>query len=571
MTLPRKPRHHRKEALLAAAALGVLGAAACVGSVGGGDPSGPGSGGGGADGGAPLPIGPAAGTDHPVAVPFAHLTSAQYVATLIDLFAPIAVTPKAPPSDVVVEGFDNNASVQVPSAPLLDAYHDAAVKVTVAAMGSAAKLLGCTPASRADEDACAGKFFGPFAKRAYRRPVTADEVADLTAFYASRRAAGDDFPTAMTLSIETILQSPYFLYRVELGTPIAGRANVVQLGGYEMASRLSYLLWNTMPDDALFASAESGELNDPGGLEKQARRMLTDPRAHAALARFHHGWLKFDVMRNLSKDTTVFPAFTPAVATAMQQSAEKFVDGVLFGGGTLTTLLTDSHAWVNDDLAPIYGVPKPGSANLTLVPVDPTQRAGILTNAGLMAGFAHGTADSPVLRGVFVLERLLCAPSPAPPPGVNATPPTAPAGSGPKTTRDIFATTHEQGGCAGCHHTIDGIGFGFEHYDAIGAYRTTDNGLPVDATGWFPGGALDVNGPFKDAIDLGSRLAASASVQGCVASYWLRYALGVDHTGVDLTQLGSVVQGFRANNLGLQELLVAITKSDGFRTRLTGN
>jgi hypothetical protein len=173
---------------------------------------------------------------------------------------------------------------------------------------------------------------------------------------------------------------------------------------------------------------------------------------------------------------------------------------------------------------------------------------------------------------VFVLDRILCAPTPSPPPGVNTAPPTPQGQAGPQTTRDLFANTHEQGGCAGCHHTIDGIGFAFEHYDAIGAWRTTDNGLPVDSSGWFTsGGNLDVSGTFKDAVELGSMLAKSQSVQACVASYWLRYALGVDHTGVDVAELAPIVQAFRASNLGLLELVVTMVKSDAFRTRLMGN
>src|SRR5262249_15595043 len=146
-----------------------------------------------------------------------------------------------------------------------------------------------------------------------------------------------------------------------------------------------------------------------------------------------------------------------------------------------------------------------------------------------------------------------------------------PKDSGPKTTRELFAQNHEQGACAGCHHTIDGIGFGFEHYDAIGAFRTTDNGLFVDASGWFPNGQLDVTGTFNDAVDLGHKLGASTSVQACVASNWLRYALGVDRTGVDIAALVPLVQAVRERKLNMQELVVTMVKSDAFRTRLMAN
>jgi len=510
-----------------------------------------------------------AGTTTPVAVPIAHLTVAQYNNTVQDLFAPVQVPAQNLPSDSIIEGFDNNASAQSPSAPLLDAYNTAATAIATAAMATPAALLGCTPAARADEDACANTFFATFVPKAFRRPVTAAELTNLTAFYTASRTAGYNFNTTMTLAIEALLQSSSFLYRVEIGTPIAG-TNTVQLTNYEMANRLSYFLWNTMPDATLFAAAASGALATPDGIETQTRRMLSDPRAHTALVRFHAEWLNFDAMDNMSKDPTLFPTFTPDMGTAMRQSAEQFIDGIFFGGGTLSDLLTDSHAWINDTLAPLYGLPAPGSAQLSLVAVDPTQRAGILTNAGLMAGLAHQTADAPVLRGVFVLGSLMCAPPPPPPANVNASPPTA-STTVPTTTRELYADTHEQGSCAGCHHTIDGIGFSFEHYDALGQWRTTDNGSPVDSSGWFTAGATDLSGNISDAVDLAHKLAASTSVQACVVSQWIRYALGVDHTGVDLNAIGPLVDAFVAKQLNLTELVVALAKSDTFRTRLVSN
>jgi hypothetical protein len=340
----------------------------------------------------------------------------------------------------------------------------------------------------------------------------------------------------------------------------------VQLTPYEVASRLSYLLWNTMPDDALFAAAASGELATPEGVEKQARRLLADPRAHAAVLQFHSEWLRFSSMATLAKDATLFPSFTGNTASSLRASTDKYVDSIFFGEGTLTALLTDTHAWVNDDLASIYGVPAPGGPDLKLVSVDAAQRAGVLTSAGLMAGFAHETADSPVLRGVWVLDRFMCNEPPPPPKNVNTTLPAAVTGK-PLTTRDRFATQHEQGSCAGCHHTIDGVGFAFENYDATGAWRTQDNTLPVDSSGWFSDGNGDLSGTFSGAVELGHKLAASETVHACVASSWMRYALGVDHKGIDQKGLAPVVAAFEQSQLKLPELVVAITKSDAFRTR----
>ncbi|MEO5731175.1 MAG: DUF1592 domain-containing protein [Byssovorax sp.] len=531
--------------------------AACVGTLGDGD-----------SGGGSTGAGPSGGDDTPAAAsPLARLTSTQYTATLHDLFAPVAVPDESLPANVVVEGFENNSGTQTPGAALIDALYANAVAVAVAAMKSSTELLGCSPTTRAEEDACAKAFTAKLAKKAFRRPVTDAEVADLLELYSELRSDGTtDFTTAMTLVIETILQEPDFVYRVELGTPIVTDPTRVQLTPYEIASRLSYLLWNTMPDDALFAAAESGELATPEGIEAQARRLLADQRAHAAVLEFHSQWLRFSAMSALTKDATLFPSFTGATAAAMRASTDQYVDSIFFGEGTLTALLTDTHAWVNDELAPIYGVPAPGGDTLKLVSVDPQQRAGILTSAGLMAGFAHQTADSPVLRGVWVLDRFMCNEPPPPPKNVNTTLPAADTGK-PMTTRDQFATQHEAGVCAGCHHTIDGIGFGFESYDATGAWRTKDNDLPIDSSGWFTDGNGDLSGTFDGAVDLGHKLAASRTVHACVASSWMRYALGVDHKGIDQKGLAPVLDAFEKSQLKLPELVVAITKSDAFRTR----
>jgi Protein of unknown function (DUF1592)/Protein of unknown function (DUF1588)/Protein of unknown function (DUF1595)/Protein of unknown function (DUF1587)/Protein of unknown function (DUF1585) len=501
------------------------------------------------------------------AAPLVRLTSVQYENTLRALFAPVVVPDEVPPPDVAVDGFENNSTTQTPSAALISAYQSSAIAVATAAMQDSTALLGCTPTTPDEESTCAQRFLATFGKKAFRRTLSESEQASMLAFYQSQRTGGVSFATAMTLTIEGILQSPNFLYRVEIGTPIADRPTAVRLNSSEVASRLSYLLLDSMPDDELFAAADADTLTTPDGVEAQTRRLLADTRAHDAVARFHRGWLEFDKMQNLAKDTQAFPTWTAATWTALQQSAEMYVDNIFFGEGTLSALLTDSHAYVNDVLAPIYGVPSPGP-DLQLVPVDPAQRSGILTNAGLLAGFAHQTTDSPVFRGVFVLSRLMCSAPPPPPKGVNTSLPAMSSGA-PLTTRQEFATQHEQGGCAGCHHMIDGIGFGFEQYDAVGQFRTTDNGLPVDASGWFTDGSSgDLTGTFDGAVELGKKLAASKTVQACVATQWMRQALGVDTTGIGQDQLEPVVDAFVASGLSMPELVVALTRSDAFLTRV---
>ena len=504
-----------------------------------------------------------------VASPLTRMTGTQYNNTLRDLFAPIVVPAQTVPPDVSIESYDNNAGAQTPSAALIEAYQSGAESVASAAMASPAALLGCTPNGRASEDACAVSFFARFVPSAFRRRATATELAGLESFYALARADGADFATAITLSLEAILQAPAFLYRVEVGVPVEGRTHVVRLGPFELASRLSYFLWNTMPDPVLFAAAESGALASNAGIEAQAERMLADPRARTAVANFHRQWLQFERMKGMTKDPTMFPKFNVATVGALEASAEKYVDGLFFAGGTFKGLLTDDRAWVNDDLAQIYGVASPGPT-LSLVAVDRTQRSGILTNAGLMAAFAHQTADSPVQRGVFVLTSLLCSGLPPPPPGVNLSPP-SPTSNAPLTTRDRFEQQHEQGSCASCHRAIDGIGFGFEYYDASGRWRAEEAGLPINAKGWFTGTKDPLlTGSFDGAVELGQRLADSKVAQTCLVKNWLRYALGVDHSGIDAKGLQPIFTAFTASNFQMRALVVAITTSEAFQTRVVG-
>jgi hypothetical protein len=270
-------------------------------------------------------------------------------------------------------------------------------------------------------------------------------------------------------------------------------------------------------------------------------------------------------MATLVKSPTLFPHFDDAAASALRASADDYVDYLFWQRGTLASFFTDAKAFVNDVIAPIYGVAAPGSSDLVLVDVDPRQRAGILTHAGILAGFAHETTDAPVLRGVYVLDRFLCSSPPPPPKGVPQLAGEMP-GDQPMTTRQRLEQTHVKPACAGCHTFIDGIGFGFSAYDAIGAYRTEEMGLPIDASGVLPA-STDVAGPFEGAVELGQRLARSAEVQACVAQEWYRYALGLATSDVSFCAVRRVVERARPSGFDMRELLVALVQDDIFRRR----
>jgi hypothetical protein len=539
------------------------GAAGSGGSGGGGTTGSPGA--------LPRPTSPTCAARPGVVAgpaPLARLSNAEYRNTLRDLF-PKVTLPLADldlPAEVATLGFTNTAEAQSPSAEVVEAAQESAQIVAKAAVADLTKILPCRPAGAADEPACGRQFLASFGKQAFRRPLTEDEIAKYGRFFTDAHGKWG-FATAIRLVVEAFLQAPHFLYRIELGAPARAGDAAAPLGPYELATRLSYFLTDSTPDAALLAAADAGKLGTPAGVEAEARRLLGDAKTRAAVASFHAQWLRFDMMDNLVKSKELYPKFTPATATAMKAAAQKYVERLFWDEGrTLEAFLTDDHAFVNDALAPVYNVAAPMGATLAWTKLDAAQRAGILTQAGLLAGFAHERSSAPVLRGIFVLDRLLCARPPAPPAEVDTALPELEPGTK-LTTRQQLERSHSSAECAGCHKSIDGAGFGFENYDAVGAWRTTELGLPVDPRGELVG--TDVDGPFTGAAELGKRLATSEQVRACVARQWLGYALAASRQQVDDCALEPIAKAFSGAKGDLRELLVAIAKSDAFRHRPT--
>lgn len=493
--------------------------------------------------------------------PLVRLTNTEYRNTIRDLFPRVSLSGMQLelPGEVATKGFLATAETQTPSAELIEDVRENARLVARAATADLTKVLPCKPTSAADEPACARQFLEAFGKQAFRRPLTAaerDRYGQVIADAHPRWGLG----TTVRLLIEAVLQSPNFLYRIE--KPAMGPGPVA-LDRYEMATRLAYFLTDSGPDATLMAAAEAGKLGTVAGVEAEARRLLGETRTRAAVASFSAQWLRFEGMDNLVKNPTLFPTFGPAMAASLKEATVKYVDRLFWDEGrTLEVLLTDDRAFVDGQLAPLYGVPAP--ATMSLVRVDGTRRSGILTQAGLMAAFAHERTSAPVLRGVFVLERFLCAAPPPPPPGIETMLPEL----GPEaqlTTRQQLERSHSSPTCAACHEAIDGAGFGFEHYDALGQWRTEEFGLPVNARGEIVGG--DVAGPFDGAVELGRKLAGSQQVRACVAGHVLAYALGVTREQLDDCTIDPVVKAFAAAKGDMRELLVAVVKSDAFRMR----
>jgi hypothetical protein len=461
-------------------------------------------------------------------------------------------------------GFNNNAANLVTSTALAERYMLAAEGIATRRIATGSPLIGCDPTA-VGRDACAQQFIERFGKRAYRRPLTTDESTLLFGVFQAG-VLDATFEDGIRAVVQVALQSPQFLYRVELGLPAASDLAVVKLSSWEMASRLSYLLWGSMPDEALFAEAEADRLSTPEQVAQQARRLLADPRARSAVGNFHEQWLDYDRIANVGKDAALFPTWSPGVGAAMREEARAFLDDAVFGpSASLGKLLTAPSTFLNGQLAAFYGVAGPGGDAFQPVTLDATQRAGVLTLGALLTINAHSNQTSPVHRGKLVRERLLCQTIPPPPANVMIK---APEPDPSATTRERFAQHSSNPACSGCHTLMDPIGFGFENYDALGRYRATENQRAVDAAGELTG--TDVDGHFDGVVELAGRLARSKTVSDCYATQWFRFGYGRGETEADACSIAKLQASLQTSAGSIPELLVALTQTDAFLYRPRG-
>jgi hypothetical protein len=490
--------------------------------------------------------------------PLRRLNLIEYKSTIRDLLGVDTSAADTFPPDNAGLGFTNNADVLSVTDLLAEAYMTGAETFAQEAVANLTTLLPCDPTT-VGNDACAKQFIAEFGLRAFRRPLTDDENSAFFALYTTGMTGGA-FADGIELVIEGLLQSADFLYRVEKGDPTAPANAVAPVADYEMATRLSYFFWGTMPDQALFDAAAANQLETSAQVEAQVRRMLTDPKARDAVASFHSEWLSTSLIATADKDATLFPEFTASIRADMQQEVETFVDQVFWNDGKLETLLTAPYTYLNQELAGFYGVTPPTGDGFLKVALDPTQRAGIVTQGAIMAGFAKANQSSPVLRGKFVREQLFCQPLPPPPANLVIVPPEVTPGS---TTRQRFAQHEANPSCASCHQLMDGLGLGFEEYDPLGRFRTQDQGFPVDSSGKVV--QTDVDGPFVGGVQLAAKLAQSTEVRACVVKQWFRYANGREEIDADACSLAQLGKSFDDGGHDMRELRVQIALSDAFR------
>lgn len=535
--------------------LALLGLAAACG--GGGDPP----------AGQPAAA-PVCTTLDPGASPIRRMTRFEYNNTVRDLLGDESAPADAFAPEEEALGFNNQATALGVTQLLAEQYMQASEKVAArAALDLDALLGGCDPALEG-ADECADQFIRSFGRRAFRRPLQPAEVERLAGLFAWGNAEYD-VSTGIQLVLQAMLQSPHFLYRVEFGMPDPVAGDVVQLSPHEVASRLSYLLWSSMPDEELLAAADAGELATAEQIRAQAERMLEDPRARRAVANFHRQWLELGHIETITKDPATYPAYSEDLRPLWGAETEAFLDYVVFEdpAGDVETLLTAPYSFMNAELAAFYGVSQgPGAelgAAFARVDLDPAQRAGFLTHASVLASLAKPNQSSPVHRGKFIRERLLCEIVPPPPNNIEIKAPEVEEGV---TTRERFRQHRDDPSCAGCHTLMDPIGYGFEHFDGIGLWRDTDMGQPVDATGEILG-SRGSDGPFEGAVELAHRLAESEAVRDCVVTQWFRFGYGRAEQEEDQCSMDQLRQAFAGSGHNIRALLVALTQADAFRYR----
>ena len=493
------------------------------------------------------------------ATPLVRLNRGQYANTVRDLLHLTALPDVSDlAEDERVGPFAGNTVAPV-SELVVEQYMTTAENVVRAAAADLAALVPCDRTALGDA-ACAAKFIDVFGRRVYRRPLGTDETSAYTALYATYAKPGA--ADGLRVVAQTMLSSPNFLYHVELQPPSPATDAVAPLDPYELAARLSFFLVSTTPDDTLLDSA--GDLGNPDTLRAQAERLLGDSRASDSLSAFHLQWLELDKLATTSKDAAVYPAFDANLSAEMTAETNQFVDYVIQqSDAKLETLLTASYSFPGAGLRTLYGVGPASGDPSKPTPLDPTQRAGLLTQAGFLAVHGHANQSAPVQRGKVIIRNVLCEALPDPPPDVNTTPPEPSPNA---TTRERFAVHEQEPRCAGCHKRIDGIGMGFEAYDGIGAYRTMDGMNPVDASGVLMS-TEDLDGTFDGAVDLAKRLAGSEEVRHCVVTQWMRFALGRVETTADGCSLSKLHDAFDASGHDVRKLLVSVVMSDAFRSK----
>ncbi|MEM6989676.1 MAG: DUF1592 domain-containing protein [Myxococcota bacterium] len=538
-------------------------------------PNGGGPGGGGADGaddgdgdgaddGADDGEIPEVGCDglRPGLAPLRRMSDVQYRNTIDDLFyGAVAASDDFPPTSSAFAFSsepDANLVTDLAAEQLLLAAEDVGDQV-IAAVADVAPCAG-----GANEAGCAAAFLDDFGPRAFRRPLRTEERDMLLNVFDAAAEEGG-YADGIGRMVAVTLQMPAFVYFIEEG--VETEDGIVELSDHEVASRLSYLLWDTLPDDTLREAAFAGELGDPDEIEAQTRRLLADPRSTPALARFNREWLGVRQLRAADKDVTAFPGYGEELIEAMDEQFERYIAAAFHADEpTLENLLTSSSVEVDATLAPLYGLPTPNG--WTTETLDDERRSGILTLPAFLASHASNVETSVVHRGLEIRTRVLCQSIAPPPPGAEAMGAELPPDA---TEAEKTQALLDNPTCGACHQLMNPIGMAFEHYDAIGAWRETYSDGEAIETEWdlvSPPEGLEP-ATFDGAPELASLLAGSEPIAECFVENWMHHAYGTAPGGSEVAQcaLDDMTAAFRESGDNLPELVVHMTRSDAFRYR----
>ena len=431
----------------------------------------------------------------------------------------------------------------------------------VSKTASRALIFVCDP-SKIGEPACARQITERLARRAYRRPVTAEDVASLMPFYEVGRQGGGSFDQGIERVVAAVLASPDFLYRAIRAPEGAAPNSEFALTDLELASRLSFFMWNTGPDEELLALASTGGLTKPGAFEKQVRRMLADPKASSLVTSFAMKWLNLTTLDSVQPDPKLFPGFNEQLRQDFSEEAEAFVSSILLEDRSVVDLLTSENTFLNDELARLYGVSGVVGPQFREVTLTERERAGLLGKGAVLLRTSYGDRTSPVLRGAWVLDKLLGTP-PTPPPANTATDLSQKAGEAPKTVRARLEQHRDKASCNQCHGVIDPTGLALENFDAIGEWRTVDRqaNAPIDAKTVLPNGV-----PINGVVDLKAQLVERpATFAEAFTEKLMMYALNRQLEYFDMPQVRAVVRGAAKDNYKFSSIVLGIVHTDAFR------
>ena len=425
-------------------------------------------------------------------------------------------------------------------------------------------IFVCRPTGASDEPACAKKIIGSLARRAYRRPVSSADVDKLFAFYSAERAEGGDFDAAIEDSLRALLASPEFWFRVVSDPPAVAPGAVYAISDLDLASRLSFFLWSSVPDDELLNIASSGRLRQPAVLDRQVRRMLADRRAKALTTNFAEQWLNLRRISVVVPNESDFPDFDVSLREAFAIETQMFVDNVIREDRSAMQLLDADFTFVNDRLAKHYGLPNVGGSRFRRVALAANSpHRGLLGQGSILTVTSHPTRTSPVKRGKWILEQILGSPPPPPPPNVPELKEKQSAGRV-LTMRERMIEHRANPYCSGCHSMMDPVGFALENFDAIGRYRAADENLtPVDASGALPDGTK-----FSNVTEFRAALAKHPErFLLTLTEKLMTYALGRGMEPYDMPAVRKVVRNASANNYRFSSLVLGIVRSSPFQMR----